>query len=87
MYSLGIEGGALVTASSRAQLNLYVKDGLVAAVTSQRLRAAEIVDASGLLVMPGMIDSHVHLMDPAEPERESFPAGTAHRRISGNYLI
>ena len=46
MYNLGIEGGTLVTASGRAQLNLYIKDGRVAAVTSQRMGAAEIVDAT-----------------------------------------
>jgi dihydroorotase (multifunctional complex type) len=35
-----------------------------------------VVDASGLLVLPGMVDTHVHLMDPGPTEREDFPTGT-----------
>ena len=35
-----------------------------------------MVDASGLLVLPGMVDTHVHLMDPGPTEREDFPQGT-----------
>ena len=33
--------------------------------------------------MPGMVDAHVHFMDPAAPEREDFPAGSAAAARSG----
>src|SRR5207245_7330500 len=36
-----------------------------------------------LLVMPGMVDAHVHLMDPADTSREDFPSGTAAAARSG----
>jgi dihydroorotase (multifunctional complex type) len=52
-------------------------------VTSQAEAAAERFDASGLLVMPGMVDSHVHFMDPGDPAREDFPSGTAAAARSG----
>lgn len=67
----------MVTGSGRRPANVYVAGGRVAAVTSERHPAREVFDASGLLVMPGMIDAHVHFMDPADTEREDFPAGTA----------
>ncbi len=67
----------MVTGSGRRQANVYVAEGRIAAVTADRHAAAERLDASGLLLMPGMIDVHVHFMDPADPAREDFPAGTA----------
>jgi dihydroorotase (multifunctional complex type) len=36
----------------------------------------EIVDVSGLIILPGMVDTHVHLMDPGDTEREDFVHGT-----------
>ena len=70
-------GGEVVTGAGRRAANVYVSDGSVAAVTPERREARETVDASGALVMPGMVDAHVHFMDPGDPEREDFPAGTA----------
>jgi dihydroorotase (multifunctional complex type) len=82
-FELGIEGGEIVTPRGRARLHLYVSHGKVAALTPDRQPAAETVDASGLFVMPGMVDAHVHFMDPADPAREDFPTGTAAALRSG----
>ncbi len=38
--------------------------------------AAETIDATGLLVLPGTIDSHFHCRAPSHPEREDFASGT-----------
>jgi len=83
MYELGIEHGEVVTARDRFPANVYVEAGRIAAVVPERRPARERVDASGLLVMPGMVDAHVHLMDPADTSREDFPAGTAAAARSG----
>jgi dihydroorotase len=74
---LAIEGGEVVTPQFRRRLNVHVTEGKVVAVTPERQPARESVDASGLLVMPGMVDAHVHFMDPGDPSREDFPTGTA----------
>jgi len=55
----------------------------VVALTPERQLARESVDASGLLVMPGMVDAHVHFMDPGDPSREDFPTGTAGAACAG----
>ena len=76
-FDLAIEGGEVVTPQFRERLNVYIAGGKVAAITNERQSARESVDASGLLVMPGMVDAHVHFMDPGDPTREDFPTGTA----------
>ncbi len=47
-------------------------------IATERRQGSELFDATSLLVLPGMVDTHVHLMDPASPDREDFPSGTAH---------
>ena len=77
MFDLGIRGGEVVTSSGRTRAAVYVRDGRIAQITRDSLPARANVDATGLLVMPGMVDAHVHFMDPGDPEREDFPTGTA----------
>ncbi|MCL2838822.1 MAG: dihydroorotase [Oscillospiraceae bacterium] len=38
--------------------------------------AAQIIDASGLVVMPGLVDMHVHLRDPGQEHKEDIVTGT-----------
>jgi dihydroorotase (multifunctional complex type) len=80
---LGIEGGDVVTSEGRRRAHVYVAGGKIEAVTDERHPARNVVDASGLLVMPGMIDAHVHFMDPADTSREDFPTGTAAAACAG----
>jgi allantoinase len=76
-FDLAIRGGEVVTSRGRARADVYVRDGRIAAVTADRHDAAETTDAGGLLVMPGMVDAHVHFMDPGDPDREDFVTGSA----------
>ena len=82
-HDLGIEGGTVVTGRGRAAANVYIDDGRIVAVTGTRAPSRETIDASGLLVMPGMVDAHVHFMDPGEPQREDFPSGSAAAAVAG----
>lgn len=72
---LTIKGGTLVSAVGSSVGDLLIEDGRVIAVGDID-PGGDVVDASGLLVMPGMVDTHVHLMDPGPTEREDFPTGT-----------
>lgn len=82
-YDLAIRGGLVVSPRGRRLLNLHLRDGRVAHVGPQRLESREEVDATGLLVLPGMVDTHVHLMDPGPTEREDFPTGTTAAALAG----
>ena len=83
MFDLAVVGGEVVSGDGRARLNLAIRDGVVVAVTTDVPEARETVDATGLLVMPGMVDIHIHAMDPADPTREDIPAVTAAAAAAG----
>jgi dihydroorotase (multifunctional complex type) len=74
---LAIRGGEIVTSRGRARADVYVHGGRIVTVGGAHRRAAAEVDAAGLLVMPGMVDAHVHFMDPGDPAREDFVTGSA----------
>src|SRR5258708_26017013 len=44
---------------------------------------AEILDASHLVVAPGLIDIHVHLREPGQEEKETIATGTAAAALGG----
>ena len=75
-FDLGLENGTLIRSTGRFQGHVYVAGGRIAAFSAQPLPARERVDARGLLVMPGMVDAHVHFMDPGDPSREDFPTAS-----------
>lgn len=82
-FELGIEGGTLVTSAGRRRANVYVQGGRIAAISTRLEPSDERLSADGLLVMPGMVDTHVHLMDPSATDREDFPTGTAAAIVAG----
>jgi allantoinase len=80
-FDMVIRGGTVVNARARSRLDVYVRDGRIAALApperADEMDAAEVLDAAGMLVLPGMVDTHVHFMDPGDTSREDFPTGTA----------
>ena len=78
-----VSGGTVVTRSGRRQANIAVDTGRIVHVGPERPAAANTIDADGLFVLPGGVDTHVHLMDPGETEREDFPSGTAAAAAAG----
>ena len=60
MNDLAIVGGKIFDGFSSYNANIYIKDGRISAVSSEKLDAAEIYNASGMYVVPGLIDPHVH---------------------------
>ncbi len=83
MHDLLVTGGLLVTPQSRARINLATRDGRISYLGPDEPEARERVDATGLLVLPGGVDTHVHLMDPGSTEREDFPTGTKAAALAG----
>lgn len=81
---LTLSGGTVVSARGMTRADVEVRDGRVLAIAEPGAGAQEgRVDASGLLVFPGFIDMHVHLMDPGPSEREDWEHGTAAAAAAG----
>ena len=56
--------------------DILIRDGLVAEIGSELPSdSAEVFDAGGLLVFPGLIDMHVHLREPGAEEAETINSG------------
>ena len=68
-YDLIIQNGIVVTATEIRTADIAVKDEKIAAIeapgTFKNAAASRIIDAEGGFVMPGGIDCHVHLEEPA----------------------
>lgn len=78
-----ITGGTVVNSRGRTSAHVAVKDGKILSVGKDLPAAHQTIDATGLLVMPGGIDTHVHLMDPGSTTREDFPTGTRAAAAAG----
>jgi allantoinase len=78
MSDLIVCGERVVLPSGTRSASLQVRDGRIVAVGAYRDRPAgvRVVDAGSLTVMPGLVDTHVHLNDPGRAEWEGFDSGT-----------
>ncbi|MCU1546949.1 MAG: dihydroorotase, multifunctional complex type [Homoserinimonas sp.] len=75
-FDSAVIGGTVVSSNGRSQLNVGIRGGKITYLGPKVPTAPHTIDAGGLVVLPGGVDSHVHLMDPAAPDREDFPHGT-----------
>ncbi|WP_417408990.1 dihydropyrimidinase [Hoeflea sp.] len=85
-----IRGGTIVTASDTFSADIGISGGRITALSETLGDAPEIIDATGLLVMPGGIDSHVHLDQPGAPGivmADTFETGTRSAAIGGNTTV
>jgi len=58
-----------------AMKHVMVENGKVVSALSDALPADRVVDAGGMVVMPGLIDMHVHLREPGGEEDETIESG------------
>src|SRR5580692_4111255 len=83
-YDLLIRGGVCVLPWGEERTDVGVLDGRIAALGDLRTsEAANVVDAAGLHVLPGLIDSHVHLRDPGDASVETLSTGTRAAVLGG----
>lgn len=77
-YDLVVRGGTVVTGTDTMQCDIGIRAGRIAAL-AERLDGAEAIDAGGLLVLPGGVDTHCHLEQlqaDGTADEESFVTGS-----------
>lgn len=90
--NLCIAGGRIVDPAQGLDTtgDIYFSEGRVAAIRGDGIAAGELpggeterIDAAGMLVLPGLIDLHVHFRDPGFTEKEDMRTGCAAAAAGG----
>ncbi|HWW96225.1 MAG TPA: dihydroorotase [Edaphobacter sp.] len=93
MSDILILNGRLVDPASGvdAERDVLLRHGRVAAVEAPggfkgvkaKETGSQVIDASGMIVAPGLVDVHVHLREPGQTYKESIATGTAAAAAGG----
>ncbi len=89
MTALVIGGGHLIdpAAGVDALKDVLLKEGRVAEIASpgklKSANGAEVLDATGFHLAPGLVDMHVHLREPGQGYKETIASGTAAAAAGG----
>ena len=78
MKKLLIKGGTAVLPEGCVVCDLLLEGGKIARIgTGLSAAGADVLDAAGLHVFPGLIDMHVHLREPGYEYKEDIASGSA----------
>lgn len=80
--SLLVKDGMLVGHGGRARGNLLIEGGKIASITASEPAADIVIDADGLVVMPGVVDPHVHFRQPGM-DSEDWRSGSTSAAAGG----
>ena len=81
MASLLVTGADLL---GRGATDLLVEDGVITEVGSIRsAKGADVLDADGLVALPGLVDLHTHLREPGREDAETIASGAAAAAVGG----
>jgi allantoinase len=81
---LVVRDATIVSPTGQVRGDLLISDGKVAGVVLPGTgEGAEIIGATGLYLLPGGVDAHVHMQDPGLTEREDFITGTSAAAVGG----
>ncbi len=90
MSTLLIKGGRVIDPSQNldAVHDVLIRDGFIDDIGPKvkmppRKKPDQVIDATGLIVTPGLIDLHVHLREPGQSHKETIATGTAAAAAGG----
>ncbi|HUB85561.1 MAG TPA: amidohydrolase family protein, partial [Rhizomicrobium sp.] len=84
-FDLLIKGGIAATPNGIAEADVGVTGGKIVAVGAlgANAKAAEVFDAKGLHVLPGVIDTQVHFREPGNAHKEDLETGSRAAVLGG----
>jgi allantoinase len=77
MHDLVVRGGTLVLPGGPRRADAGIADGVFAEIADELPGGREEIDATGLHVLPGGLDAHVHFNEPGRTHWEGWATGTA----------
>ncbi len=84
VYDLILRHGTVVTPGGLARTDIGVLGGRIAAIGDlSQASAGQVIDATGLHVLPGVIDTQVHFREPGLEHKEDLSTGTAAAAMGG----
>lgn len=86
MSKLLIKSGRVIDPAANIDgvRDVLLENGKVVKIGNRvQATGAKVIEASGLLVMPGLIDMHVHLRDPGRPDKETIASGSRAAALGG----
>ena len=89
-FDLVIRGGTVVTASDQFRADIGVRAGRIAALADKLEPGGPALDADGLLVLPGGVDSHCHieqLQENGGADEETFSTGSTAALAGGTTSV
>ncbi|WP_181699186.1 dihydroorotase [Chthonobacter albigriseus] len=76
-YDLVLKNGTVVNQDGKGVRDVAIRDGRIAALGSiDPASAGEVVDATGLHILPGVIDTQVHFREPGATHKEDLESGS-----------
>jgi allantoinase len=77
LLSLAVRGGRVVTGDGVREADILMLDGVIARLVAPgEGQARDEIDARGLVVLPGVVDAHVHVNEPGRTQWEGWLAAT-----------
>ncbi len=78
MNDLVIAGNKVVTPDTTGPASIHIHDGRITAIAGRNElpTGIEVVDAGDSIVMPGLVDAHVHVNEPGRTEWEGYATAT-----------
>lgn len=87
-YDLLIRNASIPQGDNQVLTDILVDRGVIVGFLQHAIvDAARVIDAKGMLVLPGCIDSHTHINDPGFTHREDFVTGTGSAAAGGVTMI
>lgn len=89
-YDLVIANGTVATAADVFEADIGIRDGRIVQIGGYMCGAKRVIDATGRYVLPGGIDSHVHIDQPSGPGivmADDFDSATRAAAFGGNTTV